>query len=813
MKRLIFVLWGLLMVLMISAQHQVSGKVLDEQGQPLIGAAVVLGQHQWTTISGIDGGYILENVAPGTYRMMISYLGYYIYTHSIAVTGDLVNNVTLVTKTTFTDEIVVSAIRASVKTPVAFTNLTKQELKTLNMAEDVTYVLGLTPSAVATSEAGIGIGYTNLRIRGTDPTRINVTIDGIPLNDAESQGVFWVDLPDFTSSVEEVQIQRGVGTSSNGAAAFGASINLRTNKTENEPSAMLSSTVGSFNTLKNNIKVNSGLLNNRFSFEARYSDIQSDGYVKHSGSNHQSLFLSGAMHLPQALLKMNVIHGVERTGISWWGVPADSLKVNRRFNPAGVYFDDAGNQKYYQDQTDNYVQTHYHLVYIQEFSPSFNMSGALHYTKGKGYYEQFKEDESVEEYGWEPVMVNGQMIDETDLINQKWMDNHFYGFTWSSNYSFGLWNASVGTGWNRYDGDHYGEVIWSRLPVLSEKGERWYLNNGTKTDYQFFAKVNWQPSTRFLVYGDVQFRGIDYKLEGRDDDWFEIQLPLDQQHEFRFFNPKAGVTYSLNNKHQWYASVGISNREPSRTDFKMGRGDAAATPKPERLVDFEGGYHYRSPLFSANINLFFMNYKDQLVPTGQKSNVGYDIMTNVDESYRAGVELIWGAKLLPRLSWDGNLTLSSNKIKNFIEYSTAYSADYSESMEWITPLGTTDIAYSPNVVGASTLSYKPMKNMELGFVSKYVGAQFFDNTSDQNRKLDAYFINNLRAKYEFHPSWVKAIGVQLQVNNLFNVVYENNAYGGNWYEANNTGGYNELSWAYYYPQAGTHFLTRIYLEF
>ncbi|MCU4175214.1 TonB-dependent receptor [Marinilabiliaceae bacterium N1Y90] len=805
-----------LFTIQASAQTVINGKVTSENNEPLVGVNVILKNTYSGTITDNNGEFeILSKENQPT--LVFSYIGHKTTEHQ-AITNNL--DIKLETVAVLTDEVIVSAIKANNKSPIAYTNITKSEIINRPSSEDIPYMLSLTPSAVATSETGIGVGYTALRIRGTDPTRINVTVNGIPLNDSESQGVYWVNMPDFVSSLDEVQIQRGVGTSTNGAAAFGATINFQTTSINDKAYSRIESSAGSFNTFVNSISAGTGLIKDRFAFDVRYSKLNSDGYIDYAFSDHQSLYLSGSMLTNNGLLKMNIIHGDQRTGISWWGVPQeklfkpewadDSWKPERTYNPAGEYTDVDGNTRYYEDQTDNYKQTHYQLFYSHSLNEKLNLNGALHYTRGEGFYEQYKEDESYGEYGWESIEIGNETINSTDLIRQKWLENDFYGLTASANYKNGNVSGSFGGGWNRYEGDHFGEVIWARFAGASEKGDRWYENVGEKTDANVFAKVNWQPTTSINTFFDLQYRNINYSMDGIDDD----REALVQKHKFNFFNPKIGISYDLSKQQQTYFSVGISNREPTRTNFKDAKGDPSSYPKAEQLIDFEAGYNYKSSKFSASANLFYMLYNDQLVPTGEKSSSGYDVMTNVKDSYRAGIEFVFGAQITKEFSWDGNLSLSQNKIKDYVDHATVYDENWDELKEQlISELGTTDIAYSPDVIASSILGYAVNSNLKVSLISKYVGEQYFDNTSNTNRSLDAYFVNNLKLDLNFFPSFANRIGLQLMVNNLFDLEYENNAYGGNYYTRDSAGNDTEHTWAYYYPQAGVHFMSKLIIEF
>ncbi len=800
MKKIFFsILMSIASLQFAWAQYSVSGQVTDAQNNPLIGATILLDSGNTGTVTDVNGHFIIHNIKPNDYELKVSYLGFNKKSSQITVQRDVKLQIVLIEKSVLTGEVVVTSIKAGDKTPVAKTNITKEELKTLNAADDMPLLLSMTPSVVYATESGIGVGNTSLRIRGTDATRINITVNGIPLNDSESQGVYWVNMPDFSSSVDEVQVQRGVGTSTNGGAAFGASINFNTTGYHAEPFTEISSTAGSFNTFKNSINTSTGLLKDKFSFDVRYSDLQSDGYVDYTFSDHQSLYLSGTMHLQNSFLKANIIHGKQRTGISWEGIHKDSLKTNRTYNPAGQYTDENGNSRYYKNQTDNYIQTHYQLFYSQKIGNKWLMNTALHYTDGGGFYEEYKENKEFQQYGWEEVILPRlDTLKLTDMIRQKWLESDFYGFTASLNYNYENLQMNFGGGWNKHDGDHYGMVVWARYAGVSEQEDEWYRNKGVKKDYNVYAKVNYQFSPQLNVFGDLQYRGIEYTMEGPDDDL----VSLDQHHQYDFFNPKAGVFYTLNPKHQMYASYAVANREAARADFKEAKGDTEANPKPERLNDVEVGYHFQSSKIAANINFYYMFYKDQLIPTGEKSSVGYTIMTNVEKSYRTGIELDLGVQLLPKLRWDGNATFSKNIIKDFVQ---TYDPDEDPSNNNNVHIyhGDNQIAYSPNIIANSTFSFDALRKTNLKLITKHVGEQYFDNTENAQRKLSDYTVFNAIVTQEFNPTWMKKIELQLSVNNLFNTKYVSNAYGYIWFENN-----VEKFEAAYYPQAGTHAFLR-----
>ena len=637
------------------------GKVTDLNGDPLAGASVAIAGTYNGVQTGADGIYSFKELKPGNYTIRYSFIGYETLSKGLTIVNDTLLDVQLKPMAVITDDVIISATRAGNQAPLAYTNVAGDILEKLNSGQDLPYLLGLTPSFIETSEAGNGIGYTSMRIRGTDASRINVTIDGIPLNDPESQQVFWVDLPDLASSVDNIQVQRGVGTSSNGAGAFGASINIQTRGIENEPFAEINSSAGSFGTFKNNITAGTGMLKDRFAFQMRYSDLRSNGFIERTGSEHNSAFMSALYRTGKSLLKANIILGKEHTGIGWWGVPEEMLAINRRYNPAGEYTDENGLTQYYDNESDNYTQNHYQLIYSLKLPGNLSLHSALHYTKGKGYYEEYKEDDSFSDYGLPPVTIGGATFSKTDLIRRKWMSNNFYGFIYSLNYRNERIETSFGGGMNIYSGDHFGRIIWMRYPGAVERDYQWYFNNGDKGELSTYGKMSWSLSQKLSVFGDLQYRYIKYSLDGSDDDLKNIG----QIHRFSFFNPKAGLFLTIASNQEAYLSFSVANREPTRTDFKEASGDNKATPQSERLFDTELGYKLRFEKSSFALNLYGMIYKDQLVPTGELSNVGYPIMTNVEKSYRAGAEIIAGFIPADFIGWDFCLTLSRNKIIEF----------------------------------------------------------------------------------------------------------------------------------------------------
>ena len=782
----------------------IRGRVTDSDGKSLAGASVTIENTYLGTHTDTEGNYIFPGLKNGDFTLTFSFVGYEPVTREIRIDGNMVIDVSLTSKPFLTQEVMINATRAGENSPLAYASVSGELLKKQNAAYDMPYLLSLTPSFVETSEAGNGIGYTGLRIRGTDGNRINVTLDGIPLNDAESQQVFWVDLPDIASSVDNIQIQRGAGTSSNGAGAFGATISLQTANPGNKPFAEISTSAGSFNTFKNTVAAGTGLLGEKFALQMRYSDIKSDGYIKRTGSDHRSAYISGVYRNKKSILKFNVILGEEQTGIGWWGVPKDSLATDRRYNPAGEYSDQSGVKKYYENESDNYRQDHYHLIYNTALGKNFILSSAYHYTRGKGYYEEFREDQTFEEYGLGNVAIGDSLITGTDMIRRKWMSNDFFGSVYTVKYQKGRIDAAAGVSMNVYTGDHFGRVIWMRTAGSTEKDHEWYFNDSRKRELNLYGKVNYLLSDKTSVFGDLQYRSVNYKLSGLDDDLKDIG----QDHSFGFFNPKAGLFHSISTNQDAYFSFSVANREPTRSDLKEASGDPGATPKAETLYDSELGYKLRSKRSSLAINLYTMLYKDQLVPTGELSDVGYSIMTNVDRSYRIGMEISAGLRFSDFLSWNINMTLSRNKILDYVEYYTDYNTTDWSSVYAGRNLGTVDIAYSPTRIFTSELTFKLLKQLDFHIISKYVGKQYFDNTMNPERRIDPYFVNNIRFDFSPRIRHTENVQIQLLVNNILNETYENNAYGGNWYEDG-----IEKTWSYYFPQAGTNFMARISLKF
>ncbi len=717
------------------------------------------------------------------------------------------------------DEMVVTGTRASDKTPIAYSNVNKEEIRKLNFGQDIPFLLSLTPSLVATSDAGAGIGYTGFRVRGTDASRINVTTNGIPLNDSESHGVYWVNMPDFASSLEDLQIQRGVGASTNGAGAFGASLNMKTGNASMQPYAEVNGAYGSFNTSKATFKAGTGLLNNHWAFDARLSNIHSDGFIDRATTDLNSYFAQGGYFSQNTVVKLITFGGKERTYHAWDGVPKDSLHTNRTYNPSGhMAEDDYGNPlaPYYKDQTDNYTQTHYQLILTHAFSPSLNLNAALHYTKGKGYYEEYKVNRKLEEYGLTPYYYEGSLIKKSDLVRQKWLDNDFGGAVFSLNYKDGDLDLTFGGGANQYAGNHFGKIMWVKNyagDAAFTPGQEFYRSTGDKTDVNTYLKANYALAKGLNAYADLQYRFIDYKINGQNDawDWMTGAMQeLDIHKKFNFFNPKAGLFYQINDNNHAYASFAVGHREPTRNNYTDG--SINDNPKAERLLDYEAGYVFRNPVVSLGVNFYYMDYKNQLVLTGKVNEIGEPLTSNISESYRAGIELMAGAKITDWLKWDGNMTLSQNRIKNYSEFVDLYDQNWEWADQVENKLGTTPVSFSPNMIANSIFSATYNK-WSASLLSSYVSKQYIDNTGNDSRALDSYFVNNIRLGYSLKLKGVKELSLGLLINNILNEKYESNAWVYSYYQqpdANTRDRYESFG---YFPQAGTNLVVSMSLKF
>tara|TARA_R100001143_G_scaffold45342_1_gene40606 strand:+ start:14025 stop:16403 length:2379 start_codon:yes stop_codon:yes gene_type:complete len=779
-----------------AAQIQISGKVLEAQTkEPLIGATVL----QTGTNNGVstntDGSFEIDLLDGEESSIRISFTGFKSETITV-VRSHSELKILLLPDTYVSDEVLVEATRVDESIPVTFSNLDKEEIQKRNLGQDVPYLLNLTPSTVVTSDAGAGIGYTGIRIRGVDPSRINVTINGIPVNDAESHGVFWVDLPDIASSIENIQVQRGVGTSTNGAGAFGSSINLQTSSNSLDPYTEINTGIGSFNTRKANIQLGSGLMKNGWSFEGRLSKIMSDGYIDRAESDLNSFYLSGSKRGERSLLKADIFSGKEITYQSWYGVEESVLESgNRTFNEAGT--EKSGSP--YQNQVDNYRQDYYQLHYSYRLQDNWSLNASLHYTKGEGYYEEYKADEDLSDYGISPQ--NPGDPTESDLIRRRWLDNDFYGMVFSSKYTHSQnWNVTFGGGLNRYDGAHFGEVIWARFAGDSEFEERYYDNDAIKTDFNVYGKAQYFFNENLSSYLDMQVRTINYEFDGVDIQNNNV-VDVRGTDDIVFLNPKFGMSYLVNEGNRVFASFGVAGKEPTRSEYV--ESSTASRPDPERLYNIETGYRGDFGQFFVGAYGYAMLYEDQLVVTGQINDVGGVVRQNVPKSSRLGIELEGGVSITSNLSWAANATFSKNKIENYTEFID----DYDNGGQIERNFSDTDIALSPSIIANSILGFSD-NGLTTELTTKYVSKQYLDNTQNDARSIDPYLVNDLRISYAFtNLSFAKGITANLMINNLLDEKYETNGY---------TFGYvfgGEQRFNYYYPQAGRNFLLQVKWEF
>lgn len=690
------------------------------------------------------------------------------------------------------DEVLVQAVRANNKTPMAFSNLNKKDLAKRNLGQDIPVLMNFMPSVVTTTDAGNGVGYTGIRVRGSDGTRINVTINGIPYNDAESHGSFWVNMPDFVSSVENLQLQRGVGTSTNGSGAFGASLNLLTDAYAYEANGEISNSFGSFNTRKHTAKFSTGLVNNTFELTGRLSNLYSDGYIDRASSKLNSYFLQGTFINEGTLIKALVFGGKEKTYQAWNGIDAETLKTNRTYNSSGAYYDDNGQLQFYNNETDNYQQDHYQIHWNEKWNANWNTNVAVHYTKGFGYFENYKPDENLfDDYGIAPVEVNGEIKEASDVIRRKYLDNYFYGITFSAQYIKDDLELLFGGAANIYDNDHFGEVLWVKTQPQKSFPQEFYRDNSKKNDINGYVKASYAFNNQWILFGDVQLRNVSYKANGDDTGLVDDK--------FNFFNPKVGLTYKINPNSQAYFSYARAHREPNRTDYESGN------PKPEQLNDFELGYRFGSEKLALNINGYYMLYKDQLVLTGALNDVGAAIRENSGNSYRLGIEIDGTWRFADKWQINPSVTLSSNKN---VDYKAQINGE-------LVDLGNTNISFSPNVIVGNALTYTPINNLYVSWLSKYVGEQFMGNTDSDTSKLDAYFTNDLNISYEMPlKKWFKSISFNILANNIFNVKYVSNGY---YYTYDDDwsvpGSISTIEGAGYYPQAQFNILGGISLKF
>ena len=781
------ILWGWQS---FSQNYTVEGQV-TENGKPLKDVSVYAKSTNYGTVTDENGDYQLS-LEKGNYTLVFA------NGNRREVRLKLMSNQTLdvdmAKAEESLDEVLVQAFRVDADSPITHSNFTKKDIESRNLGQDIPVLLNVLPSVVSTTDAGNGIGYTSIRVRGSDASRVNVTLNGIPFNDQESQGSFWVNLPDFASSTENIQLQRGVGTSTNGSGAFGASLNILTEAKDDEASAEISNSVGSFNTRRHTIEFGTGLLEDKFTFSGRLSQIKSDGYVDRASSDLKSYFLQGTFQDGGTYIKALAFGGNNITYQAWYGIDKETLDTDRTFNPSGMYTDENGDRQFYDNEVDNYKQDHYQLHWNQKLNKNWTSNLSLNYTYGRGYFEQYEEDADLAFHEIGPVQIGGETVENSDLIRRRWLDNDYYVVNGTINYTDNQLDFTSGLFYSHYTNDHFGEVIWSRFAGNSEIRDNYYFGTGTKQEFTAFTKATWRLDDQLSFFGDLQGRFVNYTTRGLTSD--KVNLLVDEN--FNFFNPKAGATFQVNEDKQLYASYGKAQREPRRRDFENG------ITNPEILDDFELGWRLDLGKSSVNTNLYYMYYKDQMVLTGALDDVGAPIRETSGESYRLGLEIDADIKVSRLFSLRPNLTLSRNK-----------NIDFRANLDGeIQNLGETNISYSPEIIGANQLIFHPSEVFQVSLISKYVGEQYMGNIDSEVSRLDSFFTNDLNIVYEWENAPLfKSVVFTGLVNNIFDIKYESNGYFffGNF--QNDAGQTETFEGAGYYPQAGINFLAGVTLKF
>ncbi len=793
------------------AQITITGLTYDAESKlPVSNCNISINNINTTTDSA---GLFRISIPPGKSAIQVNALGYKSLKSQLFLASDTTIYISLQFSPFITEEIVVNSIRASADMPISASTIDKSEISKINSGADLPYLLNQLPSVVVTSDAGNGIGYTGIRIRGTDPSRINVTINGIPVNDAESHNMYWVDLPDIASSVENIQIQRGAGTSTNGASSFGGSVNIKTLSAAEQPFASASSSYGSFNTFKNTIQFGTGRIQDKWSLDGRLSKITSEGYIDRGSSDLKSFFISGGYTGNKTIVRLQVFSGKEITYQSWNGVPESRLNndyqgmldyIGRNFTTeeeANNLLNSGRNYNYYtyKNQVDDYQQDHYQLHLSHALNENLSCNLSLHYTYGNGFYEEYKNNESLSSYGLSDVIVVNDTITQTDLIRRKWLKNDFYGFTFSINYTPAPAHEFIlGGAANQYDGKHFHELIWMEYAQNNLPGTRYYEDDAIKTDQNIFLKYNWKINTMFSFFTDHQIRKIVYKFNGVVDINSDL---IKQNASLTFYNPKAGINMRLSNKLNSFIYIGIANKEPNRSDYT--ESSLKSRPSSEKLIDYEAGTIYKTNVFSASLNLFYMNYQDQLVLTGAVNDVGNYTRTNTKKSFRRGIEFSTAVMPVRELTIGGNFTLSENQITSFTEF----IPDYDTGGEIVNRYSNTDIAFSPSFIAASYIQLKIANSLELMINGKYIGKQYLDNTSSENRIIKSYETLDAGIIYILKPTIMKEINFSFFVNNVLDKEYVSNGYSYAYFYG------SLIRENMYYPQAGINFITKLSLTF
>lgn len=708
------------------------------------------------------------------------------------------------------EDVVVSATRVSKNAPIAYSTLKETEIKRENTARNIPFVIQTLPSVVSYTEGGTPVGNTSFRIRGTDANRINVTLNGMPLNNPESQEVYWVNLPDISNSLQSIQVQRGVGTSTNGAAAFGASVSMQTVGSKPKPYGDLSSAYGSYNTLLLTGAAGTGIMKNGLSFDARFSSVNSDGYIRNAKVDHKNLYAALSHYTDKQMIRLIYINGIQHTGITWEGVSPEMLLIDRRYNPAGQFTDADGNIQYHDNETDNYYSNIGQLIYSRQLNNVFTLNANLSYNHGYGYYENYRTDRKFSKYGLPNQVVDGVTFKSSDMITRKFMRNSFYVGSFNVNYTKAKWNITAGTMYSLYDGVHYGRLMWVKHNENIADGYQWNENDAIKKDINAFAKAQYAISNNVTLFAEIENRYIDYRMNGLDDDLADIT----NKNFFNFVNPRTGISYRFGKYSEIYGSFGISNREPLRADLKESiKGGGVRTIKPERLYNYELGYKFANEVISFSTNFYYMKYKDQLVQTGRLNDVGYKLQENVPDSYRTGVEFVLAYAPTEWLRLDGNATFSRNKIKNYTAYFDLYDnqTDWNYLGQTSIFLKSTDISFSPNTVGSGIITLIPFEGHDIrfSFINKYVGGMYYDNTSNRKNHLSEFFVTDFLTSYTFKAQKIGQFDFQFFINNLANVYYNANA----WVETVKFRDDDPIVYKGLFPQAGTNVMGRVRLIF
>ena len=791
MKKVLSIVFTLCASLTFGQTFTISGTVTDANG-PLPGANVVQKGTTNGTQTDFNGKYSIQ-LEKGTHTLQFSYISP-VEEKTIIVSKDLTFDFQFGLKSEALDEVHLKSTRVNADSPITYSELSKKEIEKSNLGQDIPILLNSLPSVVSTTFDGTGIGYTDIRIRGADNSRINVTLNGIPYNDADSQATFWVNLQDFASSVENIQVQRGVGTSTNGAGTFGASINVLTDTFREEAFGEISNSFGSFNTRKHTVKLGTGLLNDHFAFSGRLSRIESDGYVDRAFSDLSSYFLDGIYKDDNTLIKAIIFGGEEITGLSFFGLDEAGLAADRQFNFDGLFFDSEGNQQFYENQTDNYKQDHYQLHVTQKFNANWTGNVSFHYTYGRGFFEQYIDEASLDFYRLNSAENAG--ITNSDLVTRSHLNSDFYGTVFSLNYKKNNLDAIFGGSWNRYDGEQFGEIIFAETAQIPTLPTRFFDNNSDKKDFSLYAKGTLKIDEKLSVYGDAQIRNINYEAGGS---LFNPGSTLAVDETYTFFNPKAGVTYKATENNSLYLSYARANREPTRVDFENG------DPEPESLNDFELGWRHTSSKFAINANLFYLDFRNQLVLTGALDQVGFPIRTNSGSSFRGGLEVDATVKVTDKFVIRPNIALSTNKNRDFVAQRDGE----------LISLGTTNISFSPNFIAGNTITYSPAERLSLSLFSKFVSEQYLANLDLESSLLDSYFTNDINVQYTINTiPFIKSLVLTGQVNNVLNTLYENNGFFFSFDVPNEAGdGVTTFDGAGFYPQAGTNFLVGATIKF